>query len=1553
MTVTPKDDESQKQRKLAGILAQIRSRRESGKSVDLDAVVRAFPELEKELRAHFAPQNPQVLSSGVFADTKLQSPESIASNRETQDGGAQTADTASEFTARSLGRYRLLRPLGEGAMGSVFLALDTTLDRRVALKMPKTITGDTAEFLARFTREARAAARLSHPNICRVYDAGEIDGTAFITMDFIDGTPLSRQIGSFPLQSVSEVLRIAGLIASAMAHAHASGIIHRDLKPGNILLDEQRTPFVTDFGLARRLVPSEGTRITQEGLLIGTPAYMSPEQVRGQQDLVGVASDIYSFGVVLFEMLTGRLPFDGPLSELLAKVLRDSPPVPSRLRPELTEDIDIFLLKMLQKDPNHRYRSMGDVTAAIQRLESQWNTSKPSVKPANRPAEHGVGQPQPANPFEILKSHIEVMLQKGQYATAIQDLEKLAAETTPLAKSAATWAKNKLPSAKAEARAMSPSALSSLLQTAQEMFKRHDYPGCIQLLSEVPSLRRTPAMEELMDRAQEQENEADMLLEDIRDRERREIIDGLEPLVRKLLKIKPGNSYAKKLMQALQTYSTTHPSRRKYRFERGRLQPMPEASLFQQYLVLGILVGVLVFLATYAYVIIYLKSGAQTLAVYVDDDWLKQQGGELTLVVDGDQHTISAASAMTIVVKLGDREFSVKHGDTIVHNPRKFTIERNGKSILQITPTDIELTNAPPPARMPSGVEVANGNSATPASGASVPAPGSSAAVTDSEANASPWVELFDGKDTSHWQTLGLFEVENGLLTGRKGRTMAVSRDVFGDFELEAEWRYTETSTNGGIFYREQETTDGAGNEYQLIDPKHPGATSQIHRTGAFYGVIPAIDGSEKPMGEWNIARVVCRGADVEHWLNGNLVCSFNTDSELWKKQLAEFPFKQAKEKIGTARSGHILLQAQTGNLAFRRIRIREFSKAQDKREQSRATTPAEAVPENLVSNGEKWSVIQGATLEGLMAWKDTLAPKLYPHRITLRAGSGEQIFDAIAEPNPDGAEWVMRVSNGPDDWPNELEGFRPVTIVPFRDGAKVRRLCVGTKAHPSWSIWVGNLELMREKILDGMREHRDVPDYLCSYRWFKEGEWVVVRIPSDRNAVELHTDLSETDFAELLRSARERKMRPLMIDHHHSGGEKDLYAVLANDQAGDWAVSQRISGAHLARLIPAVEAHGARAWFMASSASSGEVVYRVLWRGITPDILSNAEVATRAAGSLPATAYSVFKLPPRPQVVTPDGTPISAIAPFDSETALRYQEAWAKHLQVPVEYTNSIGMKFRLIPSGTFRMGSTPEEVQKAKPLLTDYQRDGTDRKPRADSESPPQIVTLTRPFFLGVTEVTQEQYEKIARANPSRWKNEGPGNRQLAPVEMVSWMQAGAFCNLLSESEGLVSAYRITPELITQTGVGGYRLPTEAEWEFACRAGTTTLYFTGEDSKQLSSIAWFANSGGETTQPVAQKLPNAFGLYDMHGNVFEWVHDVWRPDWYSTLTQANAVDPRCDTGPEPRRVIRGGNYGLSAEESRSASRDACMQDSVWWETGFRVAMSVEAVRALRSIGK
>ncbi|MEZ6132875.1 MAG: serine/threonine-protein kinase [Planctomycetaceae bacterium] len=385
--------------------------------------------------------------------------------RETIRPGAPQADTASEFSSRMFGRYQLLRPLGEGAMGSVFLAKDTTLDRQVALKIPKPEGDDLAEFKIRFAREARAAAALRHPNICSVFDAGEHDGIAYITMEYIDGVPLSRFIGGDKLQSLPNVLGMLKTIAQAIEHAHSKGVIHRDLKPGNILVTSELIPYVTDFGLARLANSSEDSRITEEGLLIGTPAYMAPEQVKGEHATVGKPSDIYSLGVVFFEMLTYRLPFEGRMPELLAKVLRDAPMAPGRIRKDLPEDFDDMCLKMLNKLPEHRYKSMSEVIQAIDRLQKKIQQS--SV--ADQPATHR------SSPFENRKAHVEAMLQKGQYTTAIQELEKLAAETAPAAKGVCVWAKAKLPEVQAESKALSSAGIKALLQTGEQLYRKADY----------------------------------------------------------------------------------------------------------------------------------------------------------------------------------------------------------------------------------------------------------------------------------------------------------------------------------------------------------------------------------------------------------------------------------------------------------------------------------------------------------------------------------------------------------------------------------------------------------------------------------------------------------------------------------------------------------------------------------------------------------------------------------------------------------------------------------------------------------------------------------------------------------------------------------------------------------------------------------------------------------------------------------------------------------------------------------------------------------------------
>ena len=265
----------------------------------------------------------------------------------------------------TFGRYRIQKTLGEGAMGSVYLAHDTQLDRKVALKIPKVDAKQDSKFIARFLREARAAATLNHPNICPVYDVGEIDGTHFITMAYIQGHTLSHFVNADKPLLDRNVANVVRKIANALHEAHMHGMVHRDVKPGNIMIDQRGEPIVMDFGLARNLDDAEDARLTRDGMILGSPAYMSPEQVEGRIENIGPACDIYSLGVILFELLTGRLPYQGSVASIIAQIVSKPPPHPTQFRPDASPGLSEICLKAMARDIGERYQSMREFATAL------------------------------------------------------------------------------------------------------------------------------------------------------------------------------------------------------------------------------------------------------------------------------------------------------------------------------------------------------------------------------------------------------------------------------------------------------------------------------------------------------------------------------------------------------------------------------------------------------------------------------------------------------------------------------------------------------------------------------------------------------------------------------------------------------------------------------------------------------------------------------------------------------------------------------------------------------------------------------------------------------------------------------------------------------------------------------------------------------------------------------------------------------------------------------------------------------------------------------------
>ena len=379
---------------LAEILDRLLADAQGGKTPDVEAVIRRHPELAGELRELWA---------------TMQLAENLAELSRHEDNDRTVIPPGKligeDLSGREFGDYELLEEIGRGGMGVVYKARQKSLDRIVALKM--ILRGDLASEadISRFRSEAEAAAQLSHPHIVPVYEVGERNGRPYFSMQLIEGTTLARRLADGPLPS-REAAELLAPICRAVATAHRHGVLHRDLKPSNILIDSEGRTYVTDFGLAKRIggnpksetrnpkeksnpksqmnadvssfgvsdleVPSDFVfrasdfvsekpnpvleNLTSSGAILGTPGYMAPEQAAGQRGEVGAATDVYSLGAVLYAMLTGRPPFQGPSPvDTVLMVLEQDPLPPRMLNPKADADLEMIALKCLQKPADLRY----------------------------------------------------------------------------------------------------------------------------------------------------------------------------------------------------------------------------------------------------------------------------------------------------------------------------------------------------------------------------------------------------------------------------------------------------------------------------------------------------------------------------------------------------------------------------------------------------------------------------------------------------------------------------------------------------------------------------------------------------------------------------------------------------------------------------------------------------------------------------------------------------------------------------------------------------------------------------------------------------------------------------------------------------------------------------------------------------------------------------------------------------------------------------------------------------------------------------------------------
>jgi formylglycine-generating enzyme required for sulfatase activity/serine/threonine protein kinase len=1203
--------------------------------------------------------------------------------------GKDAADSTVLSTGATLGPYQILGKLGEGGMGAVYKARHSRLDKMVAIKVLSAAVTHEPEAIARFEREMKAVGKLNHPNIVQAYDAGEVNGTHYLAMEYIDGTDLKKLVNDRGPMSVVNACKAIRQAALALASAHEAGLVHRDIKPSNLLLTKSGQIKLLDLGLARLAgeAATNSSDLTTEGESFGTPDYMAPEQWEDAHS-ADARTDLYALGCTLFFLLTGRTPFGSDAHRTAANKMKSHlmDPVPDlhAAREDAPQDLDAIYRKLMAKKPEDRFQSAMELAEALtpfSSTKSSAGTAPADAIPATAPV---VKVNEPTSPPSVPQAGSR----SGQ-AGGTRRFYQLAGGAA---------------------------AFIVLLGVIVITITGKDGQKTTVKIPEGTPVEVDPAPGSKVSITQAPESDTSVIPE--------AVVDAPRNLA---IRLTPG-AYVE--IPSL------------------KLDPAAPCTI-------------------------------EAWATPLDAN-------------HADKHVAGWPGPCSLYVSRAELNWS-------------FGLSRNGGPF--------QFLLSPAPAVLDRRIHLA-------------------AVRTGQE------FRLFvDGQRVGSSP-----EHANPLVDQRAPFSLSSSRLPFsGDYDevrVSRVARYDESFTPKIRWEPDADTLalyhcDENGGE-QLVDSSSQKHHGQIFGPATWLGIDQAAKSEDAPKPAVATFDAPAAKAHQDAWAK-HLGVSVESTNSIGIKMILIPP-------------GEFLMGADEADT--------DAAPHEKPQHQVRLTKPF-AIGATEVTNRQFHEFIKATQY------------------VTQAESDGQGAFEVnqkIRQPSNTWNSPETRKKSGDD---------HPVRCVSWEDA---RRFCE----------WLTQTEGQ-------------------TYRLPTEAEWEFACRAGTATRYSFGNHLSDSPSPPGTSGAALREVAQLpanpfgLFDMHGNVNEfcldsgRTYTAEPVTDPRGSLEIDR-----------PAAVRGGAISSHPARLRSSNRY-------------LNDARQFPEINFATTVLGFRVVR-----EIAS---SPPTAKAPFEDQQARAHQEAWAAHLKLPVESTNSVGMKFQLIPPGEFLMGSTDEQVTVAHRLATEAKAMSTVLERIQLAERPQHRVVISRPFLIGSMEVTNADFQKFVEATQYvteaeqfgfgddgekqltdkvteeqkklTWRAPGYEVTEQHPVSQVSWNDGIAYCRWLSTQEQAV-----------------YRLPTEAEWEYACRAGTTTHYSFSDDEQSLEKFGWYGLNAQGRPEVVGAKLANGFGLHDMHGNLFEWCQDIFDEAWYQRTPTFDPVGPVSENASGTYYVVRGGFWGGSAPLCRSAFR-------------------------------